>query len=40
MEEYIRNLFREEFLTIPEIAEMMNLTERHIRYILGYPPEV
>jgi len=40
MEDYVIHLYREEYLTIPEIASMTNLTERHVRYILGYPPEV
>lgn len=40
MEEYVLHLYREEFLTIPEIAMMMNLSEAHVRHILGYPPEV
>lgn len=40
MEDYVRHLAEEEFLTIPEIMSMTGLSERYIRWILGYPPEV
>jgi hypothetical protein len=40
MEEYVRQLYFEEYLTIQEIAMTTNLSIPHVRHILGYPPEV
>lgn len=40
MEEYVRRLYFDEYLTIPEIVMCTNLSIAHVRAILGYPPEV
>lgn len=40
MEDYVIHLYREEYLTIPEIVSMTHLSEKYVRWILGYPPEV